>query len=442
MLWIIAVLPTVRSININNSNQPYLEIKENISSRYHVMIDPPLPPDPNQASQKPTPIDTPEEFSWKDLDGDDWTTPARNQGNCGSCWNFAAIAALESVIKIREGCTALDPDLSEQYVLSCLPDAGSCRGGSATRAFELIMDTTAEGNYHNGIIPEFCFPYQADDDVPCSDKSSNWEEFLIPISDYGYWKPDGGPGERESIKTQIMQTGPVAVGITVTDAFKTWGALIHNPTSYYPYFGSFDRINHIVVIVGWKDSSSIRNGGYWIVKNSWGDEWGYDGFFNIEYGSLNIDTYLVVWVDYDPESYDWPYEYTNPPDKPTITGPISGEIGTAYTYTCSTMDPDGDQIYYLFDWGDNTNSGWLGPYNSLKEVNEKHIWSAQGNYNVKVKAKDIFDAVSEWSDPLSASMPVNKNKKPINPPFLRSLERFFEKFPNAFPVLQQIIQRT
>jgi len=439
MLLITAVLPAVSSIDIKDSNQPYHEIKEDLSSKYPVMIDPPLPLDPNDASQKPNPIDTPDEFSWKDYDGDDWTTPARNQGSCGSCWDFAAIGVLESIIKIREGCTALDPDLSEQYVMSCLPEAGSCRGGSPTRAFELIMDTTAEGNYHNGIIPESCFPYQADDDVPCSDKCSNWEEFLIPISDYGYWEPDGSPGDREAIKTQIIQTGPVAVGITATDALKTWGAVIHNPTSYYPYFNSGDRINHIVVIVGWKDSSSIRNGGYWIVKNSWGEEWGYDGFFNIEYGSLNIDNYIAVWVDYDPESVDWPYESTNPPDKPTITGPTSGEAGTAYTYIASTMDPDGDQMYYLFDWGDHTNSGWLGPYDSGKEVNEKHIWSVQGNYNIKVKAKDIHDAVSEWADPLPISMP--KTKPYINTLFLQILEQLLQRFPLLAKLLQPMFNK-
>jgi hypothetical protein len=98
-------------------------------------------------------INTPEEFNWKNIDGKDWTTPAKNQGHCGSCWLFSAMGALESVINIREGCAELDPDLSEQYVLSCLPAAGSCNGGNTTKCvFYFINSTSSDGNYHYGVI--------------------------------------------------------------------------------------------------------------------------------------------------------------------------------------------------------------------------------------------------------------------------------------------------
>ena len=58
------------------------------------------------------------DFNWKNNNGQDWTTIAKYQGNCGSCWDFAAISTFESIINIREGCATLDSDLSEQYVLS------------------------------------------------------------------------------------------------------------------------------------------------------------------------------------------------------------------------------------------------------------------------------------------------------------------------------------
>jgi len=70
----------------------------------------------------------------------------------------------------------------------------------------------------------------------------------------------------------------------------------------------------VVCIVGWKDDDSIQNGGYWICKNSWGTDWGYDGFANIEYGSMNIDKSrfpfdgFILWVDYNPDDYAWPFE--------------------------------------------------------------------------------------------------------------------------------------
>jgi C1A family cysteine protease len=69
----------------------------------------------------------------------------------------------------------------------------------------------------------------------------------------------------------------------VDDLFRNYGAISHKSTSYFPYRTFQDLIlNHAILIVGWKDDDSIGNGGYWICKNSWDTDWGYDGFFNIE----------------------------------------------------------------------------------------------------------------------------------------------------------------
>ena len=108
------------------------------------------------------------------------------------------------------------------------------------------------------------------------------------------------------------------------------------------------------------------------------------------------------------------------PDKPlSPSGPSSGKSGEEHTYTTSTTDPDGDQVYYMWDWGDGSFSNWLGPYNSGEECSISHIWDDRGDYNIKVKAKDTNDIQSPWSDPLAVSMP--KNKVYINRPILRFL---------------------
>jgi Periplasmic copper-binding protein (NosD)/PKD domain len=124
---------------------------------------------------------------------------------------------------------------------------------------------------------------------------------------------------------------------------------------------------------------------------------------------------------------------SNPPDKPsTPIGRTTGKINVEYTYTSITFDPDGDQVYYLWDWGDGNNSGWLGIYNSGTTCEAKHTWNTKDNYNIKVKAKDIYGKESSWSDPLRITMPYSYK------PILRFLELLFERFPHAFPLLQQL----
>jgi len=88
----------------------------------------------------------------------------------------------------------------------------------------------------------------------------------------------------------------------------------------------------------------------------------------------------------------------NPPDAPSKpSGPSSGKTGISYTYSTSTTDPDGDNIYYFFDWGDSSNSGWIGPYSSGGAGSASHSWTSAGTYYVKAKAKDINNAESGWS---------------------------------------------
>jgi hypothetical protein len=103
----------------------------------------------------------------------------------------------------------------------------------------------------------------------------------------------------------------------------------------------------------------------------------------------------------------------NAPDKPdTPSGQTNGKAGISYTYSTSTDDPDGGQVWYKWDWGDEV-SNWDGPYNSGDPVTTSHKWSNQGTYAVKVKAKDTSDVESVWSDPLSVSMPKNKQYMPL-----------------------------
>ena len=122
-----------------------------------------------------------------------------------------------------------------------------------------------------------------------------------------------------------------------------------------------------------------------------------------------------------------------PPNTPSRSGPSSGKVHTEYPYSSCTTDPEGQQIFYWFDWADGTNSGWLGPYDSGEACTAVHTWTVKGEYAIKVKAKDTSGVESDWSDPLPITMPCSYY------PFEQFLELLFQRVPHAFPLLQQLM---
>lgn len=91
---------------------------------------------------------------------------------------------------------------------------------------------------------------------------------------------------------------------------------------------------------------------------------------------------------------------SNPPDKPLLEGPSSGKKGNEYFYRARTADPEANQVFYWFDWGDGTGNEWIGPFPSNVTIESSHVWDTQGDYVVKVKTKDEYGRLSEWSDPV------------------------------------------
>jgi len=119
----------------------------------------------------------------------------------------------------------------------------------------------------------------------------------------------------------------------------------------------------------------------------------------------------------------------NPPNIPsTPIGEIKCKIGIEYTYSTNTTDLDGDKVWYKWRWGDGSSSELLGPYNSGEICEGSHIWDEKDDYEIKVKAEDIYGAESDWSK-LEISMPKNKV---ISSPFIK----FLENHPRLFPILR------
>jgi hypothetical protein len=84
----------------------------------------------------------------------------------------------------------------------------------------------------------------------------------------------------------------------------------------------------------------------------------------------------------------------SPPTTPTIDGPTTGFVGTDYTYTFSSTDPDGDAIYYCLNWSDGTSEVCTGPFPSGEQETAHHTWSEPGTYLIKITAHDGYDATS------------------------------------------------
>ena len=95
----------------------------------------------------------------------------------------------------------------------------------------------------------------------------------------------------------------------------------------------------------------------------------------------------------------------NKPDSPS--GPNRGKVGEEIEYSVSTIDIDGDEIKFLFDWGDG-NTTWTDWVHSGEIVSASHIWVEKGTYEIRVKARDKKGGDSEWSNPLSVSIPRNR----------------------------------
>jgi len=120
----------------------------------------------------------------------------------------------------------------------------------------------------------------------------------------------------------------------------------------------------------------------------------------------------------------------HPPTVPEVDGPPSGQAGVEYCLTIHSMEPDGENVLYLVDWGDGTTSGWVGPYPQCEPVEVCHTYYSQGVYNIRAQAKDINGLESDWSDPFSVNIPRNRAYLFR----LNIMDFLFERFPMLYHI--------
>lgn len=212
----------------------------------------------------------PSSIDWRALNGTNWTTPVKDQGQCGSCVSFGSIAALEALLKIRfYNDASKDLDFSEAHLLWC--GGGSCDGWSIDDACDYLKK--------NGVPDEVCFPYQPKP-MGCKKTCPDWKK-RVGDTQVLDWQNET---DINAMKANLANNGPQISGMAVyTDFFNYHRGVYKHVTGDLAGY-------HCINVIGYDD-----NEGCWICKNSWGTGWGEGGFFYIAYGECGIDNAFGMW---------------------------------------------------------------------------------------------------------------------------------------------------
>jgi C1A family cysteine protease len=210
----------------------------------------------------------PASFDWRNYGGQNYITPVKNQGGCGSCVAFGTTATVEGTFRVQRGNPNLAVDLSEASLFYCIAKS---QGRTCATGW---WPTDALNGYQNtGVPDEACFPYTAGDQncTQCAD----WAARVVKIT---AWHSVAAVAD---MKTWLSTRGPLSACFTVYNDFFAYTSGVYHHVSGAVAGG------HCVSIVGYDDTQSC-----WICKNSWGTGWGESGFFRIGYGECGIEGYV------------------------------------------------------------------------------------------------------------------------------------------------------
>jgi C1A family cysteine protease len=200
---------------------------------------------------------------WRNKDGVNWVSPVLNQGNCGSCVAFSTVATLETQYNITSGIPGLNPQFSTQALFAC--GGGACDFGWQPSLSAQYLKNT-------GVPDEACAPYTSGatgQDVDCSNICSDHSARTLKIADFT--TPSTGTLDINSVKAALAN-GPLTTTLMVYDDFLFYSGGIYKHVSGGAAGG------HAVSIVGYDDATRV-----WIVRNSWGPDWGENGFIRVSW---------------------------------------------------------------------------------------------------------------------------------------------------------------
>jgi C1A family cysteine protease len=228
----------------------------------------------------------PAAFDWRNYNGNSYIGPVRDQGNCGSCYSFGALAAAEGVYNFANGLYgSACADFSESFVIWCLsriaPYSSHFFGCNGADYDYMELEALVQ----EGTIAESAFPYTTSDPGSCT-------HYGEPRVKFAEWHRIGC-NDIDAIKTAIMTYGVIDVAVYAGSAFQAYSGGVYEDanTSCYSSPCDYTPTNHAVALVGWNDAD-----GAWILRNSWGPSWGENGYMRIKYTSARVaceTTYLV-----------------------------------------------------------------------------------------------------------------------------------------------------
>jgi len=210
-------------------------------------------------------------FSWNDTG---LLSPVKNQGQCGSCWAFSVTTALETFMRNRNYKVGR---LSEQELVNCSPYDYGCNGGMMHTAFDYIIE-------NGGLFSNDDFPYLAITEN-CTTHQNVSKVIGSQLRDYRFVIPQS----IIDFKLSVLEN-PVAIALDADNLFFRFysDGVIDLPSNMSK------RLNHAVLLVGYDYD---EEGEYWIIQNSWGKQWGINGFGKIriqpEEGVLLCQSYGV-----------------------------------------------------------------------------------------------------------------------------------------------------
>lgn len=254
----------------------------------------------DRAPPLPTSVD------WRRVNGTSFTTRVGYQllpSPCGSCWAFAAAGALADRTKIATGGALPDFNLAPQALLDCAaPTAGSCNGGSHELAYAFAVET--------GLPDETCLPYKGMDysnwgESDCADRlCRRCDRFgacaFLPRNETPrvFAAEHGNLTGVDAMKAEIATRGPIACLMYAhADEFDEYtGGVITDATRY-------EGITHVVVVVGWATDAATGLEA-WIVRNSFGTQWGELGYYRQKVGDdiYNMESSTCAWATPDDAS--------------------------------------------------------------------------------------------------------------------------------------------